>query len=141
MGGQTAIVALAASMVALAMGGAGADGPGTELGCGALAPFLNTCSDCCSVLGPEPSAWANLLGFAGALEMRLEGPLGWWAWRCMTVLVDDPLPPGVESCTGPEAMGQPPAAGTDVSLRCFAWPVDPERLVPPIGPWGCEVIP
>lgn len=132
-------VAPAALVIALASGSA--TGVPEQLGCGSLAPFDTQCGDCCLPLGPAPAAQANLLAFVGALEMRLTGAAGALAWRCTTVLADEPLPPGVETCTGPTPVGVPPVEGENVTLACFARPVDDLGLVPPVGPWGCEAWP
>lgn len=130
---------LATALLLGVSAGAAAPEGDPSLGCGNLAPFVLSCQECCGVLGTAPEAVANLLGFAGELEMRLDGAAGAWVWQCWTVLVDKPLPRLVGTCTGPEAEGVPPVAGEQVSLRCTAGPHDTAGVpVGPAGPWGCR---
>lgn len=134
-------LAVVAAAFALSAAPAGLAGP-PSLGCGMLAPFGTSCVDCCLPLGAAPQVEANLLGYVGALEMRLEGALGAWVWWCWTVGVDEPIPAPVEECSGPEPEGTPPVEGESVALRCLARPLPQgEGLVGPAGPWGCRAYP
>lgn len=133
--------AVALAGLALSLGPVGLAGP-ASLGCGMLAPFGTACEDCCLAMGTAPAAEANLLGYVGVLEMRLDGPSGAWVWRCSTVALDDPVPVPLEQCIGPLPEGTPPSPGDSVVLRCLALPLqDSQGLAGPAGPWGCRVYP
>ena len=126
---------------AMALGAAPAAAEGS-LGCGSLAPFGTSCQDCCAPLAEEPRVSSQLLGFVGALEMRLATTQGALAWRCTAAALDGAevasgvVLPSSEECTGPSAEGKPPRAGELVQLRCRALPL--AEPLSPQGPWGCR---
>lgn len=109
------------------------------LECGALAPFVNHCGDCCADYDGEAAMEANLFPYAGRFLVRLKDTDSSRAllWDCLAY-GGNQVPLG--GCTLNEVNGGP-RRSDDVRLDCFAFPypqVPP--LVPPVGPYGCKVM-
>lgn len=126
---------LAALLLVAAMG----PWPEAEVECGNVSPVGNSCSAGQILATPQLEGNAVVLGFFGrvTIEVRFtfpEPPLsGVIRWQC-----DALGSAATATCTGPHLEGRV-TYGVLSDVVCIA-SRHPALPLPPLGPWGCEVM-